>query len=195
MPGKHSSDNNNNAELPSVAIVVTGKNAQAFQDTSDSIESQSYENVSVIKNEEDCVAKFFNGIEKKADVYGFLNAGDILVDGAVSKVVDKIKDKNIGGIYGDISVEHDGTVQEFYFPPFSANGFSAMKGTFPFFIGKDVAMQLTLDENIKYLQGYATLLKISSALSIAHIPELLVRVVYKETDVTSDMDYLSALNK
>lgn len=199
MQEKHNPDNNNSAELPSVAIVITGKNTQGFRITSDSIESQSYENISIIKNEDDYLAEFFNDMKKGADIYGFLNSGDVLEDGAISKVVDKLKDKNIGGLYGDISIEHNGTVQQFYFPSFNQRTFSALKGVFPFFVGGEPAIQLfssdtnvedDIIQGIKYLCAYAMLLKISKSFSVAHIPELLVNVAYKEIDITSDISLL-----
>ena len=100
------------------------------------------------------------------------------------------ENKFIGGVYGDDSVKEGGVLQEFYFPPHDHQTFSKLIGVFPIFFKLQAIREEPLDENLQHLYGHNTLVKISQASIVSHIPELLFSLEPREINIESDINYL-----
>ena len=73
MSTKHNTNNKNMQKLPTITIVVTGKNENDFQKTIKSIEKQKGFNVNIVRNKIS-VPEFFNSMDKDSEYYGFVSA-------------------------------------------------------------------------------------------------------------------------
>ena len=191
MPREHNTNNDNSSNLPSVAIILTGKGSKSIGKTESSIAEQSYRNATVLQNTEESPPIFFNRMVKDHEIYGLMSAGDRFASkNSLQDIVNKLSEnKFIGGVYADAHVEEGDIIQEFYFPPHDPQSFPNLIGVFPIFF-KLEAIQEPLDENLEYLYGHNTLVKVSQSSVVFHIPELLFSLAPKEINIESDMNYL-----
>ena len=75
-------------KLPTITIVVTGKNEKDFEKTIKSIEKQKSFNVNILKNK-GSVPEFFNSVSKDSEYYGFISAGDQLSKDCLKEIMSK----------------------------------------------------------------------------------------------------------
>ena len=192
MPREHNTNNDNSSNLPSVAIILTGKGSKSIGKTESSIAEQSYRNATVLQNTEESTPVFFNRLVKDCEIYGFMNTGDIFASkNSLQDIVSKLSEnKFIGGIYADSCIKESEVVREFYFPPHDPQTFPNLVGVFPVFFKLQAIQQEPLDENLEYLYGHNTLVKISQSSIISHIPETLFTLATREVNIESDINYL-----
>ena len=193
MSRKHNTNNKNMQKLPTITIVVTGKNEKDFEKTIKSIEKQKSFNVNILKNK-GSVPEFFNSVSKDSEYYGFISAGDQLSKDCLKEIMSKFSSSEfIGGVYSDITVKEKESIIDFYMPPHDQQGFASLLACFPFFISKKVA-EIKMDEQLKHLYGQNILFKASMKYIINHIPKYLFNLKSREIDLESDMEYIRANN-
>lgn len=193
MSTKHNTNNKNMQKLPTITIVVTGKNENDFQKTIKSIEKQKGFNVNIVRNKTS-VPEFFNSMDKDSEYYGFVSAGDEFSKDCLKEIVSKFSSSQfIGGVYSDITVRGNESIVDFYMPPHDQQGFASLLACFPFFITNKVA-EIDMDENLKNLYGQNILFKASMKYIINHIPKSLFTLKHREIDLESDMEYIRAKN-
>jgi len=192
MLREHNTNNDTSAELPEVAIVLTGKGSKSIDKTEGSVVEQSYKNVTILQNTKESPPVFFNRIAKEHAIYGFMSAGDRFASkNSLQDIVNKLSEsKFIGGIYADACIKENEIVQEFYFPPHDHQTFPNLVGVFPIFFKLQAIQEEPLDENLEYLYGHNTLLKISQSSIVSHIPKLLFSLETREINIESDIKYL-----
>ena len=192
MPREHNTNNEDMPQLPEVAIILAGIGASSLEKTEDSVQEQSYKNVTVFQSKDSPVTSFFNNMNKAHKIYGLMSAGDTFASNdSLRDIVDKLlENKFIGGVYGDACVSKDGLTQEFYLPPHDHRTFSGLTGAFPVFFKLEAMQDNTLDENLKYLYGHDILVKISSSFIVSHMPKLLFNLTSKQVDIEEDANYL-----
>ena len=197
MSREHNTDNNNISELPRVAIILTGKGSRLIGKTEDSVVEQSYKNVTVLQNREDTPAAFFNGLDKAHEIYGFMGAGDVFESkNSLQDIVNKLSEsKFIGGAYADVRIKDGEIVQDFYFPPHDHQTFQKLIGVFPVFFKLQAIEGQPLDENLKYLYGHDTLIKVSQTSIVSHIPEVLFNLAAREINIEEDINYLKNVSQ
>jgi glycosyltransferase involved in cell wall biosynthesis len=141
------------------------------------------------KHSSQCYAKNIGiqSLSSIANIFGFLDADDIYLDGKVSKSVIEFIDNPsvIGAVYSDHIINIGGVEFEQYLRSFNIhNIYNTYYGHVSFFISSMILNKIGIfDTGLPMFENYDLLLRAAEQSILIHIPETLCKISIKNTGI------------